>query len=108
MEYIANPTKGVKDIPKRPDAQKPTLMNMTKDELMEFAAARLIGLMATFDENLYKKDNAYQNTFNIQFMWGVAAYAMLGFRDVGFPIDKFLEEYGKSIERVNVKKRILG
>lgn len=108
MEYIANPTKGVKDVPKRPEAEKPTLLNMSKDELMEFAAARLIGLMATFDENLYKKDNAYQNTFNIQFMWGMAAYAMLGFRDVGFPISKFLEEYGKSIERVQVKKRILG
>ena len=108
MEYIANPTKGVKDVPKRPEAKKPTLMNMSKDELMEFSAARLIGLMATFDENLYRKDNAYQNTFNIQFMWGMAAYAMLGFRDVGFPISKFLEEYGKSIERVQVKKRILG
>jgi hypothetical protein len=40
-------------------------------------------------------------------MYGVAAYAMLGFRDVQFPIETFLEEYGKSLNKVKVRKRIL-
>jgi hypothetical protein len=101
-------TKPVKDVPKRPEVKNPSLVEMSKDELIEFAAQRLIGLMATFDANLYKKDTAYQNSFNVQIMWGLAAYSLLGFRDIGFPVSEFLEEYKKSLDRVQVKKRILG
>jgi hypothetical protein len=107
MNFIIDPKKDIKNLPKRPEAKKPVLIEMTKDELMSFAAERLIGMMATFDGNLYKSDTAYHNEFNIQFMWGVSAYSMLGFYDVGFPITKFLEEYGKSLKKVQIRKRIL-
>jgi len=109
MEFnMNNTTKPIKDIVKRPEPKKISLVKMTQDELMEFAAERLIGMMATFDEHLYRSDTAYKNSFDVQFMWGMAAYAMLGFRDIKFPIEKFLEEYGKSLNRVQVRKRIMG
>ena len=104
---MAPTTKPIKDIPKRPETKRKPMCEMTKDELIEFSAARLIGLMATFDEKLYRTDNAYKNTFDIEFMYGVAAYSMLGFRDVGFPVSQFLEEYGKSLKKVQIRKRIL-
>ncbi|MFA5307596.1 MAG: hypothetical protein WC365_09165 [Candidatus Babeliales bacterium] len=104
---MAPTVKPIKDVPKRPETKRKSMCDMSKDELMEFAAERLIGLMATFDEKLYRTDTAYKNTFDIEFMYGVAAYAMLGFRDVGFPVSQFLEQYGKSLQRVQIKKRIL-
>lgn len=107
MDFIIDPKKDIKNFQKRPEAKKPVLTEMNKDELMSFAAERLIGMMATFDANLYKSDTAYHNEFNIQFMWGVSAYSMLGFRDIKFPVELFLEEYGKSLKKVQVRKKIL-
>jgi hypothetical protein len=107
MDFIIDPKKDIKNLPKRPEVKRPVLTEMTKDELMNFAAERLIGMMATFDANLYRSDTAYHNEFNIQFMWGVSAYSMLGLRDIQFPIELFLEEYGKSLNKVKVRKRIL-
>ena len=108
MEYIVDPKKDIKNFQKRPEAKKPVLTEMSKDELIEFAAQRLIGMMATFDANLYKSDTAYHNEFNIQYMWGMSAYAMLGFKDIGFPISQFLEEYGKSLQKVVIRQKIVG
>ena len=104
---IAPTVKPMHDIPKRPEAKRKSMIEMSTDELMEFAAERLIGLPATFDEKLYRTDNAYKNSFDIEFMYGVWAYSMLGFRDIGFPVNKFLDQYGKSLNRVQVRKRIL-
>jgi hypothetical protein len=106
--HISPENKPIKDVPKRPETKRPSMIEMSNDELMEFAAERLIGLPATFDEKLYRTDNAYKNSFDIEFMYGVWAYSMLGFRDIKFPIEKFLEQYGKSLNRVQVRKRILG
>jgi hypothetical protein len=104
---IAPTVKPMHDIPKRPETVRKPMFQMSKDELIEYAAERLIGLMATFDEKLYRTDNAYKNEFDIQFMFGVSAYAMLGFKDIGFPVEEFLKKYSKSLTRVQVRKRIL-
>jgi hypothetical protein len=104
---MAPTVKPIKDVPKRPETKRKSMCNMSKDELMEFAAQRLIGLMSVFDEKLYRTDTAYKNALDIEFMYGVAAYAMLGFRDVKFPVEAFLEKYGKAIQSVQIKKRIL-
>jgi len=108
MDYIIDPKKDIKNFQKRPEAKRPTLVEMTKDELIEFAAQRLVGMMATFDGNLYKSDTAYHNEFNIQFMWGMSAYAMLGLRDIKFPVELFLGEYGKSLQKVKIRQKIVG
>ena len=105
---MAPTVKTIKDVPKRPETKRKSMCKMSKDELMEFAAERLIGLMATFDEKIYRTDTAYKNTFDIEFMYGVAAYAMLGYRDIGFPVEEFLEKYGNAIKSVQIKQKILG
>jgi len=105
---MAPTVKPIKDVPKRPETKRKPMCKMSKDELMEFSAERLIGLMATFDEKIYKTDTAYKNQFDIEFMYGVAAYAMLGYRDVGFPVEEFLEKYGSAIKNAQIKQKILG
>ena len=105
---IAPTEKSIKDVPKRTEAKRESLVNMTKDELMEFAAQNTIGLMSTFNKHLFKTDNAYEKEFLIYFMYGQVAYNMLGFRDIKFPVEEFLDSYHKKLSQFTIRKTILG
>ena len=103
---IAPKNKPIQPPPARPEEKPAQLCDMTKDELIEYAANRLIGL--PIDWNQYRKDTAYKTAVDKKVIEGIAAYAMLGLRDIGFPINAFLEDNQKKLEALQIKKRILG
>jgi hypothetical protein len=103
---MASNVKPIKDVPKRPEEKPAMIHELSTDELMEYAAMRL--LVIPFDEKAYRKDDVYRNSYNVSFIKGMIAYAMLGFRDIGFPVEAFIQENAEKASSYLVRKRILG
>jgi hypothetical protein len=103
--YLAPTVKPIKDIPKRPEEQPVMVYDLSKDNLMEYAATRLLAI--PFDEKTFKTDDIYMKSYLASFIKGVIAYATLGFRDIGFPVNEFIEKQRTAAEKALIRKRIL-
>ena len=102
---IAPTTKPIKDVPKRPEEKPVMVYDLSKDNLIEYAATRLLAI--PFDEKTFKTDDIYMKSYLASFIKGVIAYATLGFRDIGFPVSEFIEKNQQATEKALIRKRIL-
>ena len=105
-EILISPkNKPIKDVPKRPEEKIPSFMEMSKDELIEYVAVHLLGIPV--DPEAYKKDTVYQAKINLMFFKGMIAYVFLGFRDLGFPIEQYMEANKQRLKDIQSKAKIL-
>ena len=103
--HLAPENKPIKDVPKRPEEKPVMVYDLSTDDLMEYAATRLLAI--PFDEKTFKTDDIYMKSYLVNFIKGTIAYATLGFRDIGFPVQEFINRNRENAEKALIRKRIL-